>query len=360
MTTPIVRLTDITKRFGSFVAVHGLSLEIQKGEFISLLGPSGCGKTTTLRMIAGLENTSGGTIYIGGRDVTDVPPYRRNLGMVFQNYALFPHLTVAENVAFGLRRRGVGKPESLAKAEEMLNLVRLPGLGERMPAQLSGGQQQRVALARALAIDPEVLLLDEPLSNLDLKLRQELRLELKRIQRVTGITTIFVTHDQGEALSMSDRVVVMMGGKVIQEGSPKDLYDRPKFREVAAFLGDMNFFEGTVRDGRLVTPGGLALDAPRLAAREGQATIVAVRPERVALHLATDAGVSSGQNQVHGTLAATDYSGSVTRYKIELSDGTSVLADRTADQDFLPEDASEVILSWGGNDCVILEGEGKA
>ena len=239
--TPDVELVGVTKRFGAAAAVDGIDLDVHPGEFLSLLGPSGCGKTTTLRLIAGFERPDEGEVRIGGQDVSRIPPYKRDVNTVFQSYALFPHLTVQENVAYGLKQRGLGRNERRGRAGEMLELVRLGGFGDRKSRQLSGGQQQRVALARALVMNPRVLLLDEPLGALDLKVRKELQIELKRIQEEVGITFVYVTHDQEEALAMSDRVVVMNVGRIEQVGEPREIYDRPATEWVAGFIGDTNF-----------------------------------------------------------------------------------------------------------------------
>src|SRR6476469_5466425 len=243
---PEIRLVDLAKHFRDVRAVDGVSLDIGACEFFSLLGPSGCGKTTTLRMIGGFELPTGGRIELRGRDVTNDPPDKRPVNMVFQNYALFPHLDVGENIAFGLRRRNVDKADIKRRVHEALELVHLTGYEKRKPNQLSGGQQQRVALARALVNRPNVLLLDEPLGALDLKLRKAMQIELKRIQQQVGITFVYVTHDQGEALSMSDRIAVMSNGKIEQLGEPREIYDRPASAFVADFIGDMNFFEADV------------------------------------------------------------------------------------------------------------------
>jgi putative spermidine/putrescine transport system ATP-binding protein len=239
-------VTDVRKAFETFVALHGVSLEIQRGEFVTLLGPSGCGKTTTLNVIAGFLEPDGGEIAIAGRPMKGVPSHKRNLGMVFQNYALFPHLTVFDNIAFGLKMRRVERAEIARRVDRALALVRMPGLERRYPKQLSGGQQQRVALARALVIEPAILLLDEPLSNLDAKLREEMRVELREIQKEVGITTVFVTHDQEEALVMSDRIAVMNRGVVEQIGTPAEIYERPATPFVAQFVGESNWFRGHV------------------------------------------------------------------------------------------------------------------
>ena len=262
-------IASLAKRYGDFYAVRDVTLSVADGEFLVLLGPSGCGKTTTLRMVAGFIEPTSGTVRLGGTDVTLLPPWKRNAGMVFQSYALFPHLSVAQNVAFGLEMRKLPRADIERRVEEVLALVRLQGYGGRLPRQLSGGQQQRVALARALAIRPDVLLLDEPLSNLDAKLRQEVRVEIRELQRQLGLTTVMVTHDQEEALTMADRLVVMNEGQVRQVGSQRDLYERPSDRFVAGFVGRSTFLAGTVEaPGRFRSDGGLSLRLPR---RQGRA-----------------------------------------------------------------------------------------
>jgi ABC-type Fe3+/spermidine/putrescine transport system ATPase subunit len=279
-----VRLVGLEKSYGAARAVAGISLHVENGEFLTLLGPSGCGKTTTLGLIAGFFPPTRGEIFLRGRPVAALPPFRRDIGVVFQDYALFPHMIVEDNVAFGLKMRKVPRPEIRRRVDEALALVRLSGLGERRPTEISGGQRQRVALARALVIEPTVLLLDEPLSNLDLKLREEMRVEIARIQRQLGITTIFVTHDQSEALVMSDRVAVMNAGVIEQLGRPDEIYERPQTRFVAEFIGRMNFFSGEVADGgvRLAAGGGLPLPLGTTK-RPGSEILVAVRPERTSL-----------------------------------------------------------------------------
>ncbi len=282
-----VRLENVVKRFGKVVAMDHVTLTINHGEFFSFLGPSGCGKTTTLRVIAGLEWSDEGRVYFDDQDVTDLPPYKRNTGMVFQNYALWPHMTVYDNVAYGLKIRKLPKDEIRRRVKEVLELVRLTGLENRYPTQLSGGQQQRVALARALVIEPKVLLLDEPLSNLDAKLRIEMREEIKKIQRKLGITTIYVTHDQEEAMVISDRIAVLNQGKVMQVGTPQELYSRPKNLFVATFLGRYTIFKGVasevgsdgvviVKSGNLVIKG--VPPAPDVKVRSGQGVVVIIRP----------------------------------------------------------------------------------
>ena len=281
-----VELHAVTKRFGSLTAVDAVTLKVRKGEFLSLLGPSGCGKTTTLRLIAGFEQPDEGEIMIGGVDSVGVPPYKRQVNTVFQQYALFPHMSVLDNVAYGLKQLKVGKPERYARASEALDLVRMTGREKARPSMLSGGQQQRVALARALVMKPRVLLLDEPLGALDLKLRKEMQIELKRIQGQVGITFIYVTHDQGEALSMSDRVAVMSNGVIEQIDEPQAIYDKPLTPFVADFIGDMNFVTGEVVES---ADGGFAVDAGsgvivrgRGSAVKGARVRVGIRPERMA------------------------------------------------------------------------------
>ena len=283
-----VQLDGVLKRFGDAIALHKISLTIEEGEFITLLGPSGCGKTTLLNLMAGFAEADGGEIFIDGDLVTEIPPYQREIGIVFQNYALFPHMTVEKNVGYGLRMRGVPKAEIAERVEQALALVKLAGYGQRKPRELSGGQQQRVALARALVIRPKVLLLDEPFSALDKNLRLSMQVELKAIQRKLGVTTVFVTHDQGEALSMSDRVVVMSAGHVRQIGTPDDIYRRPQDPFVAGFVGDVNILPGLYagRDSTAVIELGgnkLRLPAERINAHVGERLDVYMRPENLQL-----------------------------------------------------------------------------
>jgi ABC-type Fe3+/spermidine/putrescine transport system ATPase subunit len=280
---PALRLRRLEKRYGATAAVDGIDLDVEAGEFVTLLGPSGCGKTTTLGLIAGFFPATAGEIFLRGRPVANLPPFRRDIGVVFQDYALFPHMSVEDNVAFGLRMRGVDRRETERRVGEALDLVHLTGLGQRRPLEVSGGQRQRVALARALVIEPTVLLLDEPLSNLDLKLREEMRVEIARIQRQLRITTIFVTHDQGEALVMSDRVAVMNAGRIEQLGTPEEIYERPRTRFVAEFIGRMNFFAGRRVPGGVEVGGGGTIALPHGSAETSGEVLVAVRPERTAL-----------------------------------------------------------------------------
>jgi putative spermidine/putrescine transport system ATP-binding protein len=313
-----LQLTNLSKHYGDHIAVAGATLDVADGEFLVLLGPSGCGKTTTLRMIAGFVEPSGGSATIGGTDVTYLPPWRRNTGMVFQSYALFPHMTVEENVAFGLEMRKISKAEITARTRDVLRMVRLDGYAERLPRQLSGGQQQRVALARALAVRPDVLLLDEPLSNLDAKLREEVRIEIRELQRQLGLTTIMVTHDQEEALTVADRLVVMADGEIRQIGSQRDLYERPADRFVAAFVGRSTFLDGRVTAaGQFETAGGLSLQC-RHDAVPG-AAVLALRPERLSL----DAG--SQDNRLPGTVEFVSYLGAVLELHVRLSPADRVV-----------------------------------
>ena len=324
-----VRLDSVTKRFGDFVAVDDMSLEIPPGEFFSLLGPSGCGKTTTLRMIGGFEEVTEGKIFLGDTEVTDLPPFKRATNTVFQSYALFPHLSVFENIAFGLRRRGTPTNEIRHQVAFMLKLVELPGYEERRPSQLSGGQQQRVALARALVNNPQVLLLDEPLGALDLKLRKQMQIELKRIQSEIGITFIFVTHDQEEAMTMSDRIAVMRQGRIEQLGAPEELYERPATEFVAGFLGVSNLLDGEVasRDDRYADvrlADGTMLRAPASALNGETKVRLGVRPEKLRVIAIGDdsaAGFDGESNAIEGTVLDASYIGVSTQYLVKTADG---------------------------------------
>jgi spermidine/putrescine transport system ATP-binding protein len=323
-----VRLSDVVKKFGDVYAVDHIDLEVEDGEFFSLLGPSGCGKTTTLRMIGGFEQPTSGRIELSGQDVTWLPPYRRNVNTVFQNYALFPHLTIYENVAFGLRRKGVRTSEIKSRVGEMLALVELQGFDRRKPTQISGGQAQRVALARALINRPGVLLLDEPLGALDLKLRKQMQVELKRIQQEVGITFIYVTHDQEEAMTMSDRIAVMNRGRYEQLGDPESLYERPKTRFVAGFLGVSNLLLGSVKgsdDGyaTIALKDGTPIRA-QAALVDGSETVdVGIRPEKVRMH-AEDAEPPANHNRLAGVVRDASYLGVSTSYIVETVDGTQL------------------------------------
>jgi spermidine/putrescine transport system ATP-binding protein len=315
-TVPDVRLERLTKRFDDVIAVNDISLEIERGHFFALLGPSGCGKTTTLRMIGGFEEPTAGRIYLGDQDVGKLPSYKRDVNTVFQSYALFPHLSIFENVAFGLRRRGIKSDELTRRTLEALELVGLSGLEKRRPRQLSGGQQQRIALARALVNRPRVLLLDEPLGALDLKLRKQMQLELKRIQHEVGITFIHVTHDQEEAMTMADQIVVMNGGRIEQIGSPAELYERPTTAFVAGFLGVSNLLTGTVAGPeRVALDGGIEIAVPQqtLAGRTGKVA-VGIRPEKIRIG-------EADRNQLAGTVRESAYIGVSTQYIVETTAG---------------------------------------
>jgi spermidine/putrescine transport system ATP-binding protein len=354
-----VELEHVSKRYGDFVAVDDLDLAVRDGEFLTLLGPSGCGKTTTLRMIAGLVAPSAGTIGIGSGDVTHVPPQRRSLGMVFQDYALFPHLTVAEDIAFGMVERRVAKSQIRQRVAELLDLIRLPQAGERYPSQISGGQQQRVALARAVAVEPQVLLMDEPLGALDLKLREVMQIELRNIQQALSITTIDVTHDQAEAMSLSDRIAVINGGRIEQLGTPSAIYERPRTRFVAGFIGKINFFAGNIidRDGAfaMLRWADRVLRAPAgevSADNPGEKVILAVRPEHIAISRDGDDGGRA--NRIAGTLVQIVYTGNLVHALVELPTGETVIAEgRPAE--FPLDPGSAVVLSWRPGDCVLVE-----
>ncbi len=312
-----VELVDVTKRFDDVIAVSALELQVQPGEFLSLLGPSGCGKTTTLRMLAGFEEPTEGEIRISGRPVQGTPPHKRDVNTVFQHYALFPHMTAAENVAYGLRQKKVDRAEIGRRVGEALEMVKMSPLANRKPRQMSGGQQQRVALARALVNRPSVLLLDEPLGALDRKLREEMQIELKLIQTQVGTTFIFVTHDQQEALSMSDRIAVMLDGRVEQLADPDTIYDHPATAFVAGFIGQQNFFEGTARDGgRTVEGDGWTISSSRpehVDVADGRPALAAVRPEAVTL---TASASDDATNAVRGTLASIAHLGDVLQFVV--------------------------------------------
>jgi spermidine/putrescine transport system ATP-binding protein len=328
---PVITLEQVVKRFGSYLAVAQADFVIERGEFFSLLGPSGCGKTTTLRMIAGFEQPTAGRILLEGRDVSRVPPYRRNVNTVFQHYALFPHMTVADNVAFGPRSLKLAPGETSRRVGQLLDVVRLTPFADRKPAQLSGGQQQRVALARALANYPSALLLDEPLGALDLKLRQAMQIELKRIQREVGITFIYVTHDQEEALTMSDRIAVMNEGRVEQIGTPQEIYHSPSSVFVANFIGVANLIPAVVQElngtsALVLVAGSHRIAVPRGAAppRPGAAATVMVRPER--LRLSEGAGAPPGAAGLPVTLEHAVFQGPVVRCSLRAADGSEIVA----------------------------------
>ena len=347
--TADVRLERVTKRFDDIVAVDDLSLEIERGSFYALLGPSGCGKTTTLRMIGGFEEPTAGAIYLGEREVSGTPPYKRDVNTVFQSYALFPHLSIFENVAFGLRRKGTRGGELKGKVEEMLALVQLAGYGKRKPRQLSGGQQQRVALARALVNSPRVLLLDEPLGALDLKLRKEMQLFIKRLQHDVGITFIHVTHDQEEAMTMADSIAVMNDGRIEQLGPPAELYEQPATPFVAGFLGVSNLLPGVVEGPDAVRLADGTLVRAQVKGKSGQVA-AGVRPEKLSI------GSDGGVNELAGKVVESAYIGVATQLVVDTRAGTvQVFAQNIDSGGGVPATGSNVTLSWSPESTFVVD-----
>ena len=347
----VVEIDRVEKHYGSVAALAGVSLTFADGEFFGLLGPSGSGKTTLLRAIAGFVDPDAGEIRLDGRDIGHTPVHRREIGMVFQNYALFPHMSVFDNVAFGLSVRARSAPEIRTQVGEMLDLVRLSGMERRTPRQLSGGQQQRVALARALVTRPRLLLLDEPLGALDKRLRQQMQIELKQIQREVGITTVFVTHDQEEALTLSDRIAIFNDGRVVQAGRPHDVYERPATAFAANFLGDANFFEGRVTGpGRVAVEGGELVSEDGLPAA-GSKVVLAVRPEKISLARPEDRSFAG--NRLEGRLTQAVYSGMSTIFKVAVGNRElTVFAQNSGRGEFAPGDA--VCLEWSPAHSVVV------
>jgi putrescine transport system ATP-binding protein len=364
---PLLRIDAVVKKFGVFRAVDRLSLDIRAGEFFALLGPSGCGKTTLLRMLAGFETPDEGRILLDGKDIAQVPPHRRPVNMMFQNYALFPHLDVRDNIAFGLKRAGMSRLQINTRVAEMVALVKLDGLERRKPDQLSGGQRQRVALARSLARRPQVLLLDEPLAALDKKLRESTQLELMELQRRLGLTFIIVTHDQEEAMTVAGRIGVMDAGRLEQVATPRELYEAPASRWIAEFVGDINLFEGQVQQGesgRLAIAtrdaGTVFVAAPRQPIAKTN-VCVAIRPEKIKLSRrgpASDAVNAHAINRLEGVVTDVGYLGGVTTYKVKLDTG-AVLRSAMANTARLDLDAygpSHRVVAWfSPDDCVVLE-----
>jgi putative spermidine/putrescine transport system ATP-binding protein len=350
-----LEVENLQKTFGGNRVVQDFDLAVQQGEFVSFLGPSGCGKTTTLRMVAGFEQPDSGRIAIGGQDVTGLRANQRNIGMVFQSYALFPNMTVAQNIAYGLKIAKRPKKETAERVQEMLALIKLPKLGDRFPSQLSGGQQQRVALARALSVNPQVLLLDEPLSALDAKSRISLREEIRLVQRKLGITTIYVTHDQEEALSISDRIVVMSEGRIEQVGTPFEIYNHPRTRFVASFVGTLSILRGDVRDAE---SGRVAIDGQEVRAARGlghlangKAHSFALRPEAVTLGAA-----GNGRNALRGRIEQVSFLGSIIRIRVDLGENAVLLDALNNPGAPPPEYGSEVTVNFSPDDLLALEG----
>ena len=364
---PLLRIEGVTKRFGAFRAVDNLSLDIRAGEFFALLGPSGCGKTTLLRMLAGFETPDEGRILLNGRDIAPVLPHERPVNMMFQNYALFPHLSVRDNIAFGLKRAGMARADIAIRVAEMVSLVKLDGMEKRKPDQLSGGQRQRVALARSLARRPKILLLDEPLAALDKKLRESTQLELMDLQRRLGMTFIIVTHDQEEAMTVANRIGVMDAGRLEQVGTPRELYEAPRSRWVAEFVGDVNLFDGEVssREHHRLTiatgdAGTITVAEPRNPVTR-TAVSVAIRPEKVKLSRrgpASDAVNSHAINRLEGVVTDVSYLGGLTTYKVKLDSGAVVRCSmaNTARLDMDAYSASQRVVAWfTPDDCLVLE-----
>ena len=359
MTIGQITLTSITKRFGDTVAVDDVSLQIEGGAFFSLLGPSGCGKTTTLRIIGGFVYPTTGDVHINGEIMAEAPPYRRPVNTVFQNYALFPHKTVAQNIAFGLQMKKVPKAEISDAVERSLDLIQLPGYGERKPSELSGGERQRVALARALINEPTILLLDEPLSALDLKLRKQMQLELKALQRKVGITFVYVTHDQGEALALSDRIAVMNDGKILQVGTPSEIYDSPQNRFVADFIGTSNFLEGTlISEKAVVLKTELPLKivcTPNSALPLNTPVTVAIRPERFNLRTTP---TSDAANSLRGVIQDESYLGTTLQYTVQTDYPTPLIAHQQntgARETHRFQRGDTVYLQWTPENAIILK-----
>jgi ABC-type Fe3+/spermidine/putrescine transport system ATPase subunit len=358
MATPVLEMRHVSKRYGSAAAVTDISFSVQSGQILALLGPSGCGKTTTLRMVAGFVKPDEGSIRIGGRDMRDVRPHERNVGLVFQDYALFPHLTVEQNIAYGLRQRGDDKDSIAIRVIELLSLVRLRGFEGRRPDGLSGGQQQRVALARAMAITPEVMLLDEPLSALDAKLRQELRFELKQILQAARCTTLIVTHDQDEAMSLADEIIVMHRGQILQQGDAAAIYHAPRSRTVAEFIGRTNWFEGRLggtvtsqlrefvaAEGSFMVPAGIPT--------ENAISQFCVRPERLRI-LPTDQPEGKNLNLLHGKLVSAAYLGSEIHHAVALDSGRTILCVEQNQDQPLPIIGTRLTLGFRPVDCIMI------
>lgn len=361
-----ISIRNVQKYYGTFLAIEEVSLDIAKGEFFSLLGASGCGKTTLLRMLAGFESTSAGEIYIDGQPMSDVPPHRRPVNMVFQNYAIFPHLSVRDNIAYGLRKQKLPKARQNEMVEEMLDLIKLPGYGDRKSNELSGGQRQRIALARALILRPKVLLLDEPLGALDKQLRDQMQLELRALQRQVGITFVFVTHDQEEAMTMSDRIAVMADGHVRQVDTPAGLYETPRTRDVASFIGTMNFFNGTVRRNGAASGaieaeglGTIPMPVSQINRPDGAAVQIALRPERFTL---SENRPEAADHAVKATLNTASYLGERSYFYLSIdgkADPVAVSAPNLKRNDVTSASpaGTSLWLSWSADSVVVLDSD---
>ena len=357
-----ISIQNVGKDFGSFRAIESIDMDIAEGEFFSLLGASGCGKTTLLRMLAGFETPTRGEIHIDGQPMSDVPPFERPVNMVFQNYAIFPHLNVQDNIAYGLRKLNLSRTKRREMVHEMLSLMQLDGYGTRKAHELSGGQRQRIALARALILKPKVLLLDEPLGALDKQLREQMQVELRRLQRSVGITFVFVTHDQEEALALSDRIAVMSGGEVLQVDTPDGLYERPQSRDVASFIGTMNFLEGKVLSrgdngqARLGLAGAhqISVGSKSAALVEGSKVCLAIRPERIAL-----SRERPSEDAIPGSMEMKSYLGERSHFQIRLPDGGELLSvssqNGSADTLRNIEEGAPVWLTWRPDDFIVLD-----
>ena len=356
---PGVEIKGLTKRYGDAAAVEGLDLEVKPGELVSLLGPSGCGKTTTLRVVAGFVTPEAGEVWVGGRCLSSpravVPPERRRMAMIFQSYALWPHMTVAQNVGYGLRFKGVARGDREARVTEMLRVVQLAGLESRYPGQLSGGQQQRVAVARSLVVEPEILLLDEPLSNLDANLREEMRFEIRRLHEAFGITTLYVTHDQAEAMVISDRVAVLHRGRVVQIGTAADLFEQPRTRFVAEFIGKTNLVDAVAAGPGVVTRGALRLSVAGGDARPGEPVTVSIRPHAIAL-LAEGEAPPPTANVLGGVVERATYLGEALDYHVRV-DGTDLVLRASAPPTRRLQAGAAVRLAVAPEACVPLAAE---
>ena len=348
-----IQIDNVTKAYGKNIVIQGLSAEIQPGEFFTLLGPSGCGKTTLLRMIIGFNSIEGGEIRVDGKVINQIPTNRRNMGMVFQNYAVFPHMSVRDNVSYGLKTRHVPKAERYKRADEILKLVKIDDYADRMPTQLSGGQQQRVALARAIVIQPEVLLMDEPLSNLDAKLRVEMRNVIKRIQRQVGITTVYVTHDQEEALAISDRIAVMHGGVIQQIGTPKHIYQRPANEFVSSFIGLSNFVDAENENGTLDFGCGYRVPMSTLRPDAGRKVCVAVRPEEFLIRSAEEPGIPA-------TVRSSVFLGMTQHYFLTLGEEKEIEVVVPSDRSDLIPDGEKVSMQIVADKVNVFDGESRA